>query len=148
LEQQSQLQEAIVGYEQQIRQLREELERTPKRVKIKDMPDSCRYNKLKTESKLFMNAIRMIVYRAETAVANLLAPHYARSSEEIRMLVKEIIKSDADLTPDYDDKTLTVRLHSLSTPRANAAVKKLCTTLNETETLFPGTDLRLVYKTV
>jgi hypothetical protein len=148
LEQQSQLQEAIVGYEQQIRQLREELKQIPKRIKIKEMPDSCRYNKLKTESKLFMNAIRMIVYRAETAVANLLSPHYARSSEEIRMLVKEIIKSDADLTPDHNDKTLTVRLHSLSTPRANAAVKELCTTLNETETLFPGTDLRLVYKTV
>lgn len=146
--QQSQLQEAIVGYEQQIRQLREELERIPKRVKIKDMPATCRYNKLKTESKLFMNAIRMIVYRAETAVANLLAPHYARSSEEIRMLVKEVIKNDADLTPDPKNKTLTVRLHSLSTPRANAAVKELCNLLNETETLFPGTDLRLVYKTV
>jgi hypothetical protein len=148
IEQQSQLQEAIVGFEQQIRQLREALEQTPKRVKVKDMPVNSRYNKLKSESKLFMNTIRMIVYRAETAVANLVAPHYARSSEEIRMLVKEIIKSDADLIPDHTGKKLTVRLHSLSTPRANAAVKELCNILNETETLFPGTDLCLVYKTV
>lgn len=146
--QQSQLQEAISGYEQQISQFREELERTPKRMKVKDMPDFCRYNKLKAESKLFMNTIRMIVYRAETAVANLVAPYYARSSEEVRMLVKEIIKNDADLIPDQEEKTLTVRLHSLSTPRANTAVKQLCIILNETETLFPGTELRMVYKTV
>ena len=64
------------------------------------------------------------------------------------MLVKEIIKNDADLIPDSANKTLTVQLHSLSTPRANNAAQKLCTMLNETETTFPGTDLRMVFKTV
>ena len=148
LQQQSQLQEAIVTYEQEIQDLMTELKGIPKYVKIKEMPMDCRYNKLKTESKFFMNTIRMIVYRAETAVANVLAPSYNRASEEVRMLVKEIIKNDADLIPDQQNKTLTVRLHSLSTPRANSAAQNLCNTLNETETLFPGTDLRLVYKTV
>ena len=66
----------------------------------------------------------------------------------MRMLVKEIIKSDADLIPDYKNKTLTVRLHSLSTPRANKAVLELCKVLNETETLYPNTNLKLIYKTV
>lgn len=148
LQQQSQLQESIAAFQKDIQLLREEQKKTPTHVKIKDMPAECRYNKLKSESKLFMNTIRMIVYRAETAVTNVLAPHYARATEEIRMLVKEIIKSDADLIPDQVAKTLTVCLHSLSTPRANNAAKELCKILNETDTLFPGTSLRLVYKTV
>lgn len=148
LQQQSQLQESIAAFQRDIQALRDEQKKTPTHVKVKEMPASCRYNKLKSESKLFMNTIRMIVYRAETAVSNVLAPFYARSEEEIRMLVKEIIQSDADLLPDQQAKTMTVRLHSLSTPRANSAARDLCSILNETETRFPGTELRLVYQTV
>ncbi|MDW7681486.1 MAG: hypothetical protein SCK70_13050 [bacterium] len=96
--------------------------------------------------KLFINTIKMIAYRAETAVANLMAPYYKKSENEIRMLVKEIIKSEADLIPDYESKTLTVRLHSLSTPRANQTAENLCKLLNETETIYPNTELKLIYK--
>lgn len=56
--------------------------------------------------------------------------HLKKANNEIRMLVKEIILSDADLLPDYEQKTLKVRIHSLSTPRANKAVSKLCPLLN------------------
>ncbi|MBN1599998.1 MAG: hypothetical protein JW915_00245 [Chitinispirillaceae bacterium] len=104
--------------------------------------------KLKTESRLFMNVVRMIAFRAETAVVNLLGDYYAKVMNEGRMLVKEIVKTDADLEPDYKSKTLTVRLHSLSTQRANKAVEQLCQLLNETETIFPGTELRLIYQTL
>jgi hypothetical protein len=50
--------------------------------------------------------------------------------------------------PDYQNNTLTINLHSLSTPRANHAVKQLCAFLNQTETCFPLTNLKLIYKTV
>jgi hypothetical protein len=148
MQQQSKLQESISNHECTIEELRAERETIPYYLKVKDMPADTRYNKLKTESKLFMNTIRMITYRAETAIVNLIAPTYSRSAEEGRMLVKEIIKSDADMIPDYENKTLTLRLHSLSTPRANNAAKDLCALLNETETVFPGSELRLVYQTV
>jgi hypothetical protein len=148
LQMESQLQETVSAYDTEVKSLYKERKQTPYYIHVKDMPSETRFNKLKTESKLFMNAIRMIAYRAETSVANLLSPHYGKSREELRMLVKNIIDSDADLIPDYGRKTLTVRLHSLSTPRANHAAKELCTILNETETLYPGTDLKLVYETV
>ena len=148
LHQQSQLQDSITCYEREIEELYAKRKTVPYYMKVKDMPADARYNKLKTESKLFMNTIRMIAYRAETAIANLIAPSYARSAEEGRMLVKEIIKSDADMIPDYETQTLTLRLHSLSTPRANNAAKELCVLLNETETVFPGSDLRMIYQTV
>ena len=58
------------------------------------------------------------------------------------MLVKQIIQNNADLMPDYENKTLTVTLHTLSAPRYNNAAAKLAETLNQTETIFPGTDLQ------
>lgn len=146
LQQESQMQEALSVYSVQADLLCKERKETPYYIKVKDMPIAIKFNKLKTESKLFMNTIRMIVYRAETSVANLLAPNYSKSENEIRILVKKIISSDADLIPDYEGKTLLVRLHSLSTPRANHAVNELCAILNETETIYSGTDLKLIYE--
>lgn len=140
--------EDMNGYRVEIEKLCKERKNTAQYIEVADMPVDIRYNKLKVESKLFMNTIRMICYRAETAVANLLEPYCSKATEEIRMLVKEIINSDADIIPDNKNKTLTVRLHSLSTPRANNAAKELCGALNETETIYPGTCLRLIYETV
>ena len=62
------------------------------------------------------------------------------------MLVKQIIQNNADLFPDYVNKILTVRLHTLSAPRYNKAAAKLAETLNQTETIFPGTDLKLKFE--
>ena len=63
------------------------------------------------------------------------------------MLVKQIIQNNADLKADYENKILTVVLHSLSAPRFNAAAAKLTKILNQTETIFPGTDLTFKFKT-
>jgi hypothetical protein len=38
------------------------------------MPQEKRYNKIKTESKMLMNVIKMICNRAKSSVASLLAP--------------------------------------------------------------------------
>jgi len=84
------------------------------RIKVRQMPEQHRYNKLKTESKLLMNVIRMICYRAESSVAQWIAPYLSRPDDEKRMVVKQIIQSSADLTPDYEKKTLTVTLYALS----------------------------------
>lgn len=116
------------------------------RIKLKNMPEQNRYNKLKQESKMLMNIIKMICYRAETAVANELAADLYNAKNEKRMLVKQIIQNNADLLPNYENKTLTVLLHNLSAPRFNLAAAKLATTLNQTETIFPGTDLKLIFK--
>lgn len=119
----------------------------PYKISIGEMPEHTRYNKLKTESKHLQNIIKIICYRAETAIANLLAANYRKSSNEIRALVKSIIFAKADLYPDYQTNTLTVRLNSLATPRDNLAVREIIQTLNDYEAVFPGTELKLVYKT-
>ena len=111
------------------------------------MLEHARYNKLKTESKHLQNIIKIICYRAETAIANLLAAYYRISSDEIRALVKSIIFAKADIYQDYQTNTLMVRLNSLATPRDNMAIREICQTINDYEAVFPGTKLKLVFKT-
>jgi|GEM_PF-5098248 hypothetical protein len=36
---------------------------------------------------------------------------------------------------------------NLATPRDNMAVSEICQTLNDYEAVFPGTELKLVFKT-
>ena len=50
------------------------------------------------------------------------------------------------MTPDYNNKTLTVTLHSLSANRFNEAAAELTKLLNQTETIFPVTDLKMIFQ--
>ena len=95
---------------------------------------------------MLMNIIKMICYRAETAVANEPGGGLYNAKDDKRMLVKQIIQNNADLLPDYENKTLTVVLHTLSAPRFNNAAAKLAQLLNQTETIYPGTDLKVKFQ--
>ena len=129
-----------------VNQLLERRKEIPKKITLAEMPEEKRYTKLKTESAFFMSTIKMICYRAETAIANLLHNVYGRYEDEKRMFIKNIISTPIDLIPDMTNKTLTIKLHSLSTPKANELVSQICKILNESETIFPGTELTLIYK--
>lgn len=134
--------------ENKINELLSQREQHSSRVTVKDMPEEKRYNKLKTEGKKLKNAVIMVAYRAETALLNYIKHYYKNSGKDGRALLREIFTSNADIMPDYANNTLTVKLHALSTPRATQAAQKLCELLNETETIYPHTDLKLVYKTM
>ena len=116
------------------------------RIKVRDLPQEKQYNRLIEESKKLKNIILMLVYRAESALYCLLPDFYANAKKDGRQILKEIFTSCADLIPDYPNEILYVRLHSLTTPRANALAKNLCAFLNETKTTFPLTNLRLIYE--
>jgi hypothetical protein len=115
-------------------------------IKLKDMPPEKKYNKLKTQSRLLLNIIKMICYRAETAVANILNESLSSKTEEKRMLVKQIIQTPADIKPDHQNNILYITIHSMSNQRYNQAVQKLIDVLNESKAIFPGTDLIMVFK--
>lgn len=144
---QMQYKEMLDRHKEQEAALVEQRKQIPSRITLEQMPEQTRYNKLKTESKMLMNIIKMISYRAESAVAAWVTPYFSRARKEKRMLIKQIISNNADLIPDYKNNTLTVVLHTLSTPRFNRAAYQLAKLLNETETIFPGTNLRLIFKT-
>jgi hypothetical protein len=120
----------------------------PAKVKLSEMTEQERITKLKPERDYFMSTLKMICYRAETAVVNLLYDIYGRLIEGKRMLIKSIIYTPTDFIPDHIKNTLTIKWHALNTPKVNKLVNKLCKELNESETVYPGTNLKLIYKTV
>ncbi len=87
----------------------------------------------------------MIAYRAESSLVSLLREHLARS-DDARTLARQIFETEADLLPDLNAKTLTVRIHHLTQSAHDEVLGKLCSALNETQTVFPGTDLTLSFK--
>ena len=131
-----------------VNQLIIDRDKIPNKIKLGELPEEKRYTKLKTESAYFMSTLKMICYRAESAIANLLHGIYGRFTEEKRMFIKNIITAPADLIPDLKNNTLTVKLHSLNTPKGNELVAQICKTLNESETIYPGTNLTMIYKSV
>ncbi|MDR0726203.1 MAG: hypothetical protein LBF59_09405 [Prevotellaceae bacterium] len=87
----------------------------------------------------------MICYRAETAFAHLLAPHYCRDQDEIRALVKAITLLSIDLMPDYENKKLNIVLYPPSNIRCRKAINAVINTVNLTKTVFPGTELVMFF---
>ena len=112
---------------------------------MKDLPEEDQFKQLSTQSKHFIDTIKMIAYRAETAMANLLRETLSRP-DEVRSLLRAIYSSEADLIPDHEQGTLTVQLHHLANRSYDVAIQKLCDELNTTETRFPRTNLRMVFK--
>jgi hypothetical protein len=94
---QLEIKEDIQNIEDEIEKLLKKRQEIPYKISIGQMPLNDRYVKLHQESKYFMNIVKMICYRAETELANLLANNYIRSDNEIRTLVKAIIKQPVDL---------------------------------------------------
>jgi hypothetical protein len=138
--------EDIHRIEEEIASLIKQREETPYKISIGQMSESNRYNKLDSESKMVQPIIKIICYRAETALAGLLSPHYKRSEDEIRMLVKSIINTPIDMEVDIEHAELRITLYPLANQRSNEAVSKICQTINQTNTTYPGTNLRLSYK--
>ena len=98
---------------------------------------------LETERKLLTHAIRMSAYNSESALARLLRPHYARGDDEGRALLREAFTLSGDLQIIED--TMHVRLDPASAPRRSKALAALCSELNDTATIYPGTNLTLKY---
>ena len=71
----------------------------------------------------------MIAYRAETALANSMIPHF-RKPDVARTFIRQVLTTDADLLPDNENKILRVRLHNLANPQHIEFARKLCLILN------------------
>ena len=125
--------------------LKAERKETPHHITLDELPAEARFRQLSTHSKQLVDTIKMIAYRAETAMANSLREHLKRP-DEARRLLRALYTTEADLLPDPEAGTLTVRLHHGANAATNQVIEKLCAELNATETVFPRTNLRLVLK--
>jgi hypothetical protein len=134
----------IRAQEHACRALEARIAALPERVPVKAVMDEGEIVKLAPEAKHLTDTIKMVAYRAETALVRCLAPHYAKTEDEGRALIREMLSASADLVPEA--QRLRIRLHSLANPRSNQALAHVCATLNALEVQYPGTTLTLVYE--
>ncbi len=140
-----QLQEQIQHLDVEIDNLKQQRKQTPHHIPVRSLPEQDRFTRLRTERKHFVDTIKMIAYRAETSLASLLREHLVRS-DDARALLRQIFHNEVDLVPDSKTNTLTVRLHHLTHAAHDQAIAQLCAALNETQTVFSGTNLTLIFK--
>jgi hypothetical protein len=139
------LQQVIEERQHQIKQLKDQRKANPKHIEVKDLPEQDRFQRLRSEKKHFIDTIKLIAYRAETALVEL-AREKIKRLDDARSLIRQLFRTEIDLFPDCLQKTLTVRLHPMSTQAHDEIVRHLCQELTSTETVFPGTDLCLIYE--
>ena len=68
--------------------------------------------------------------------------------DEARSFVRAILKTSVNLRPNPAEGILEIQLHGQANPMHDECAAKLCRELNETETKYPGTNLRLKYTTL
>jgi hypothetical protein len=115
----------------------------PPRVPLAEARPGEELVKLSTERKHLTNVLKLVAYQIESDLVNLIRPHYARAEDEGRRLIQTVLQSTATL--ELADHELRVTLSPLSSPHRSQAVAALCENLNQAQTCFPGTNLRMEF---
>jgi len=130
----------------QIKQSETDLKQIPDRIAVKQLLAKHEIVRLETERKMFTDGIKMICYRAETWLFNLIASFFSRNNDEGRAFLKSVFQQPADIIPDREQSIMNVKFHTMSTPRANRALKQLCDVMNYESYVYPGTGITLVFE--
>lgn len=139
--------EAMQDARTQLSELRLKRKLTPRKVRIDSLPEEQRPTTLLPLSKMLSDTVKMIAYRAETAMVALLRRHLAKEAEA-RALVRELLVSDADIEPDDRAKTLTIRIHRMANPSHDKAVAELLNELTLQGFCHPETGAKMIYSLV
>ena len=147
IEHRATLHETIQALQAESDELKARRRATPRKVTLADLPEDQRLRQLLPLAKTLTDTIKMIAYRAETALVGLLRPHLANEAEA-RALIRELFVSSADLTPDEAARTLTIRIHRMATPAHDRAIALLLADLTEANFHHPETGHRFIYQLV
>lgn len=115
----------------------------PPRVPLKDVVEG-QIVKLAPERKLLTSLLKMVAYQAESDLVQQVAPYYRRVEQEGRTLIQSALCGDADI--QVTDRELQVAIAPLSSAHRTRAIAALCEELNRSQTVFPGSRLRLLYQ--
>ena len=136
--------EEIQDFERDIEDLKRRLKNTDKHIQWDQLDEQDRFKKPVVGRKRLMDSIRMIAYRAETAMSALITGD-SIDTAAARRLLQDLFSTEADILPDHENGRLLVNVHRGSRPAADQALANLFDHLNAAEITYPGTDLRLVY---
>jgi hypothetical protein len=144
---QSELVEAIEQLEHELEEVKQQRKETPHHLEWDMLPEEDKFQRLAPSRKRLMDTVKLIAYRAETAMAGIVREVLVRE-DDARSLVRDLCRSEADLLVDTKAGTLTIGVHPMANPRFNRAIEHLLAQLNAAELTYPGTTLKLVYTLV
>jgi len=120
-----------------------------KHIKFKELPEDHKFQTFHGGRKKVIDIVKMICYRAEVSMANIIMPSLSKYDKDTaRAIIKSIFKGSADMAPDYEKRILYIRLHHMNNRKFDNAVKLLMEDLNQSEFIFPGTELMVIYEFV
>jgi hypothetical protein len=140
----AELVEEIEQLDHELTDINSQLKATPSHLDWDKLPETEKFQRLAPSRKQLVDTVKMIAYRAETALASIVREELART-DDARSLLRDLFCSEADLLPDLERRVLRVHVHPMSNPRADRAIAHLLEHLNAAEFTYPGTHLRLVY---
>lgn len=147
IQQKAEFVEALQEAHEELAGLRLERKWTPRKVTLDSLAEDQRPNELLPLGKMLCDAVKMIAYRAETAMVALLRRHL-KNEAEARALIRDLFVASADIEPDGRAKTLTIRIHRMANPAQDKAVAGLLDELTQQGFCHPETGARMIYALV
>ena len=99
------LREEIEHLEQELQELRGKIKQTPKHIEWQELPEEQKFQRLAPSRKQLMDTVRLIAYRAETALVSVVREKLARG-DDARSLLRDLFRTEADLCPDANAAVL------------------------------------------
>jgi hypothetical protein len=143
----TELVEVIEQLEHELEEMKQQRKAIPHHLNWEELPTEDKFERLAPSRKRLMDTVKLIAYRAETALMKIVREALARE-DDARSLIRDLFRSEADLSPDPKAGELRVAVHSMANPRSNRALEHLLSELNAASVSYPGTTLKLVYRLV
>jgi hypothetical protein len=137
--------EEIQHFENDLNEIKAAIKETPHRIAWENLTKDDKFQQLVPGRKHLLDTVKMICYRAETVMAGMLLGPTV-DTPAARRLLQDLFITEADILPDSENKLLRVKVHAASRPAANKLLRELFEKLNESEIIYPGTDMQLVYE--
>ena len=141
----AELLEQIEQYESELGRLKIKLKGESRHITWEGLDENDKFFRLLPGRKRLMDTVKMISYRAETAMADLLKGPTVDMAAG-RRLLQDLYVTEADILPRPKENFLHIRVHNASRPAANVALAKLFAELNAAEVCYPGTHMRMTYE--
>jgi len=84
--------------------------KTGKKILFMDLDENQKFDTSVNERKFFLDTIKIIAYRAESALCNIIKKKMS-SPEQARTLIRKLYASDADIETDLTNNLLIVKIH-------------------------------------
>ncbi|WP_291992066.1 helix-turn-helix domain-containing protein [Candidatus Accumulibacter sp. ACC003] len=139
--------EALQAVQEELKRLCAARKASPRKVTIDSLPETERPTQLPPLNKMLCDTVKMVAYRAETAMVALLRRHL-KKEDDARALIRELFVSSADIEPNALANTLTIKIHRMASPAHDRAIAALLEELTLQDFPHPETGARMTFTLV